>query len=146
MSEEVDMEAIGKVVTTIVDKVVEKVIMPWDLDTIKYLVQKDVTLGDIYRTLMEEIESGEAVNWRKESKEMWAIIYNALKFGRSIVRKLPIQQTVTFLKFDKVLEYLKEKKPEYYEYFTKYASAQVWLKRNIKELRILLYGYDPLVA
>jgi len=133
-----ELEAIGRVVVAMVNKFTERILMPYDTDEIKFLIDNDVTLVDIYRKLYQEVQTGEYKHWKEENKERWDLINRMLLMAASIIIKVPRNLVEEHFSLQNVLNLLREKRPDVYE-LVRDGKGKVWLERSIEQLKEALY-------
>lgn len=134
-----EMEAIGKVATAVVNKFIERILMPYDIEEIEFLIKNDVTLLDIYRKLYEEVQTGKYKHWKEENKERWDIVNRIIFMAATIVAKIPQELVEKYFNITNALNILKERRPDVYE-VVRTGKGRVWLERSIKQFKEAMYN------
>lgn len=133
----------GTIVAKVLDKLISKALFPFSYEQYKILVEDNVSLIDLFYELQREYQTGEWHKWKPENKRRWQMLIKAMNIAKQVIPRLPGDAVVRFLTYDSVINYVRTKRPDLLEIFES-PAGRVWLRRQLHEIRVFLFGYDPL--
>ncbi len=127
------VEIIGAAVEEMINSVFEYLIAPYGTAEMAVLIDEDVTVVDMLRLMMKQVQSGEAEKWRDESKKRWEKLVEMLALARKIAAKVGKPVIEKNFTYETAMNVFKERRPDLYELCSK-KEGERWLRKNIAEI------------
>ncbi len=127
------VEILGAAVEEMINSVFEYLIAPYGTAEMAVLIDEDVTVVDMLRLMMKQVQSGEAEKWRDESKKRWEKLVEMLAIARKIAAKVGKPVIEKNFTYENAMNVFKERRPDLYELCSK-EEGERWLRKNIAEI------------